>query len=70
MTCDRKRSTVPGKSWAGLQVLRCAEDDEDIFYTDESCLRNHECLSTGCLFEPVLAGRTPLQVRTLRAAMS
>ena len=44
-------------------VLRCGDEDEDIFYTDAAGVRNRECLSTGCLEEPVLAGRSPKQVR-------
>lgn len=50
-------------------VLAAGEDDPDIFYTDAgdptaeiAPRRNRECLSTGCLHEPVLHGRTPLQV--------
>ena len=44
-------------------VLRCGDDDPDIFYTDAAGVRNRECLSTGCLEAPVLAGRSPQQVR-------
>ena len=44
-------------------VLREGAANPDIFYTDAAGFRNRECLSTGCLHEPVLAGRTPLQAR-------
>jgi beta-amylase len=43
-------------------VLECGDANKEMFYTDESYVRNLECLSTGCLQEPVLQGRTPQQV--------
>jgi beta-amylase len=43
-------------------VLQIGQENPDIFYTDSSGVRNRECLSTGCLEEPVLAGRSPLEV--------
>jgi beta-amylase len=43
-------------------VLEVGEDNPDIFYTDASGLLSKDCLSTGCLDEPVLLGRSPLQV--------
>jgi beta-amylase len=47
-------------------VLDVGKENPDIFYTDLGGTRNCECLSTGCLTEPVLLGRTPLQVRRPR----
>ena len=43
-------------------VLACGDEDPDIFYRDAGGFVNRECLSTGCLEEPVLQGRQPKQV--------
>ncbi len=43
-----------------MQAGEAVEDE--IFYTDKKGGRDHECLSLGCDHEPVLDGRTPLQV--------
>ena len=45
-------------------VLKLGEDNPDIFYTDQHGHRNRECLSTGCLHERVLEGRTCIEVYT------
>lgn len=47
-------------------VLDAADENPDILYTDAAGARNRECLSTGCLREPVLCGRCPLEVRPRR----
>ena len=41
---------------------RIGEENPDIFYTDKAGYRNRECLSLGCDDEPLLAGRTPVEV--------
>lgn len=43
-------------------VLEVGTEDPDIFYTDAAGFRNKECISLGCDNEPVLRGRTPIQV--------
>lgn len=49
---------IPLPKW----VLEAGEQlGDEIFYTDASRGRDHECLSLGVDHEPVLAGRTPLQ---------
>lgn len=45
-------------------VLAAGVENPDIFYTDKVGSRNTECLSLGCLREPVLNGRTPLAAYT------
>lgn len=45
--------------WWG-QAAEAAE--QEIFYTDKAQGRDREYISLGCDHEPVLAGRTPLQV--------
>ena len=47
---------------AGCLQSRIGEENPDIFYTDKSGYRNRECLSLGCDDEPLLAGRTPVEV--------
>jgi len=50
---------IPLPDW----VLKVGEQDNpDIFYTDASGFHNPECISLGCDDEPVLEGRTPMQV--------
>ena len=41
---------------------KIGEGNPDIFYTDKAGYRNRECLSLGCDDEPLLAGRTPVEV--------
>ncbi|XP_024536176.1 beta-amylase 3, chloroplastic [Selaginella moellendorffii] len=44
-----------------LWVLEEVQNNPNIVYTDKSGNRNHEYLSLGCDFLPVLRGRTPIQ---------
>ncbi len=46
----------------GCLQSRIGEQNPDIFYTDKAGYRNRECLSLGCDDEPLLAGRTPVEV--------
>eukprot|EP00898_Chlorokybus_atmophyticus_P005643 jgi/Chlat1/607/Chrsp103S00957 len=50
---------IPLPPW----VLAAGEElGDEVFYTDKKGGRDHECLSLGCDHEPVLAGRTPIEV--------
>ncbi len=46
----------------GCLQSRIGEENPDIFFTDKAGYRNRECLSLGCDDEPLLAGRTPVEV--------
>eukprot|EP00245_Coleochaete_scutata_P005584 TRINITY_DN19248_c0_g1_i1.p1 TRINITY_DN19248_c0_g1~~TRINITY_DN19248_c0_g1_i1.p1 ORF type:complete len:656 (+),score=81.79 TRINITY_DN19248_c0_g1_i1:376-2343(+) len=52
--------SIPLPPW----VLEIGQRDMSIFYTDKGGYRNTECLSLWCDQEPVLAGRSPIQVYT------
>lgn len=43
-------------------VHEAGDADPDIFFTDRAGTRNRECLSIAADHEPVLGGRTPLEV--------
>lgn len=53
---------IPIPKW----VLEIGETNPDIFFTDKSGNRNREYLTLGVDDQPIFAGRTAIQVNSIR----